>query len=41
VLLPGARVTISGHPARNGSPTMILERIVLPDGRTLTNFVPR
>jgi hypothetical protein len=41
VLQPGARVSISGHPARNGSPTMILERVVLPDGRTLTNFVPR
>lgn len=37
----GARITISGHPARNGSPTMILERVVLPDGRTLNNFVPR
>lgn len=37
----GARITISGHPARNGSPTMILERVVLPDGRVLNNFVPR
>ena len=37
----GSRVTISGHPAHNGSPTMILERIVLPDGRVLNNFVPR
>ena len=37
----GARITISGHPARNGSPTMILERVALPDGRVLNNFVPR
>jgi hypothetical protein len=41
ILEPGARITISGHPAHNGSPTMILDRIVLPDGRVLTNFVPR
>jgi hypothetical protein len=37
----GSRVTISGHPAHNGSPTMILERVVLPDGRVLNNFVPK
>ena len=37
----GARITISGHPARNGSPTMILERVALPDGRVLNNFVPK
>lgn len=41
VLDAGARITISGHPARNGSPTMILERVVLPDGRVLNNFVPK
>jgi hypothetical protein len=41
VLDSGSRVTITGHPARNGSPTMILERVVLPDGRVLNNFVPR
>jgi hypothetical protein len=41
VLDSGAHVTITGHPARNGSPTMILERVVLPDGRVLNNFVPR
>ena len=37
----GARITVSGHPARNGGTTMILERIVLADGRVLNNFVPR
>lgn len=37
----GMPVTISGHPARNGSPTMILDRVVLSDRRVLTNFVPR
>ena len=41
VLDTGAHVTISGHPARNGTPSMILERVVLPDGRVLNNFVPR
>ena len=40
-LEPGDRVTIDGFPARNGSATMILQRVVLPDGRELTNFVPR
>jgi hypothetical protein len=41
VIETGARITISGHPAYNGSPTMILDRVVLPDGRVLNNFVPR
>lgn len=41
-LLPvGSRVTLVGHPARNGTATMILERLVLADGRVLGNFVPR
>jgi hypothetical protein len=38
---PGDRVTIVGFPAKNGSTTMILQRVVLADGRELTNFVPR
>ena len=41
VLDAGTRITISGHPARNGTPTMILERVVLPDDRVLNNFVPK
>jgi hypothetical protein len=41
VIAPGERITISGHPAHNGTPTMILDRLVLADGRVLTNFVPR
>jgi hypothetical protein len=41
VIAPGQRITISGHPAHNGTPTMILDRVVLADGRLLTNFVPR
>ena len=41
VIGPGERITISGHPAHNGTSTMILDRIVLSDGRLLTNFVPR
>jgi hypothetical protein len=40
-LQPGTRITIAGHPAQNGSLTMILEHVVLPDGRVLNNFVPR
>jgi hypothetical protein len=41
VIAPGERITISGHPAHNRTPTMILDRVVLADGRLLTNFVPR
>jgi hypothetical protein len=40
VLVPGERCTMIGFPARNGSHTMILERLVLGNGRELTNFVP-
>jgi hypothetical protein len=37
----GDRITIVGFRARNGSTTMILQRVVLADGRELNNFVPR
>lgn len=40
-LAPGMPVTVVGHPARNGEAAMILERVLLEDGRTLGNFVPR
>jgi len=33
---PGDQITATGHPARNGSNSMRIERIVLPDGRELT-----
>jgi hypothetical protein len=34
------RCTIVGYPARNGSQTMILERVLMPDGRELGSYVP-
>lgn len=34
-LKPGDPITISGHPARNGSPSMRFLKIVLSDGREL------
>ncbi len=37
----GDQVTIVGFAAKNGSPTMILQRIVFADGRELTTFVPK
>ena len=40
-LRPGDRVTIVGQPARNGSKTMLLQRVVFADGRTLSSFIPR
>jgi hypothetical protein len=39
-LKPGDRCTVVGHPAKNGSPTMILQRVVLADGRALGNYIP-
>ena len=39
-LAPGDRCKLIGIPARNGSRTLILERLVLSDGRVLTNFIP-
>jgi hypothetical protein len=40
-LQPGMAVKVTGHAARNGTAAMLLEHVVLPEGRTLTNFVPR
>lgn len=40
-ITPGDRITIVGHRARNGSHTMLLQKVVLADGRELNNFVPR
>lgn len=34
-LKPGDQITVSGHPAKNGSPSMRFVKIVLPDGREL------
>lgn len=34
-LKPGDQITMSGHPAKNGSPTMRFVKIVLSDGREL------
>lgn len=34
-------ITIVGQRARNGSRTMLLQRVVLADGRELTSFIPR
>ncbi|HEX9877146.1 MAG TPA: DUF6152 family protein [Gammaproteobacteria bacterium] len=39
-LQPGDRCTVVGHPAKNGSHTMILQRVVLADGRELGNYIP-
>jgi hypothetical protein len=33
---PGDQVTATGHPARNGSNAMRIEKVVLPNGRELT-----
>jgi hypothetical protein len=33
---PGDQVTATGHPARNGSNSMRIEKVVLPNGRELT-----
>ena len=35
-LKPGEQITASGHPARNGSHSMRMEKLVLPNGRELT-----
>jgi hypothetical protein len=40
-LKAGDAVTIVGQPARNGSHSMLLQRVVLADGRELTSFIPR
>ncbi len=33
---PGDQITATGHPARDGSNNMRIEKIVLPNGRELT-----
>ena len=33
---PGDQITPTGHPARNGTNSMRIERIVLPNGKELT-----
>ena len=33
---PGDQITATGHPARDGSNTMRIEKIVLPNGKELT-----
>jgi hypothetical protein len=40
VLKPGDKCTVIGYRAKKGSPTMILQRVVLPDGKELGNFLP-
>jgi Family of unknown function (DUF6152) len=37
----GDQVTIIGQPAKNGSRTMLLQRVIFADGRELTSFIPR
>jgi hypothetical protein len=34
-LRPGDRISASGHPAKNGSNNIYLEKLVLPNGRSL------
>lgn len=34
-LKPGDAITVNGHPARNGSPSMRFLKVVLSDGREL------
>ena len=33
---PGDQITATGHPSRNGTNTMRIEKVVLPSGRELT-----
>jgi hypothetical protein len=32
---PGEQITITGHPAKNGSPTMRFIKVILPNGQEL------
>jgi len=36
VMKPGDKITIFGHPSRNGAPRLQFDHVVLPDGHTLT-----
>ncbi len=38
-LKPGDQVTIIGHPSRTGSPIILLEKLVLADGRELAGIL--
>ena len=37
----GDQIMIVGQPAKNGSRTMLLQRVIFADGRELTSFIPR
>jgi len=39
-LTSGEKVSIIGHPAKNGSHTMILQSITKSDGRVLSSYLP-
>ena len=36
VMKPGDKITIYGHPSRNGAPRLQFDHVVLPDGHTLS-----
>ena len=36
VMKPGDKITIFGHPSRNGAPRLQFDHVVLADGHTLT-----
>ena len=36
VMKPGDKITIFGHPSRNGAPRLQFDHVVLPDGHTLS-----
>lgn len=36
VMKPGDKITIFGHPSRNGAPRLQFDHVILPDGHTLT-----
>jgi hypothetical protein len=41
ILPAGAHVTIIGHAAKNGSHSMILQKLILDNGKELNNFIPQ
>jgi hypothetical protein len=36
LLKAGDTITVTGHPGKNGKPTMLLMKVVLADGQTVT-----
>ena len=36
VMKPGDKITIFGHPSRNGAPRLQFDHVILPDGHTLS-----